>query len=222
MQDVNLDHFLELELPFFEPRNVRRGGWSGVSRVEWSGEVYFIKRQVNHAYREARRFFRRTPTLRREVRNTLRLNKIDIPCPEIVIYAEDGPNAMLITRELSGHIDLDKFLPAATSEHRQSMLKSLVEKMIIMHQNSYKHGCLYGKHIMIDKLDPTNIALIDLEKMRYSPGKKSNAVRDICQLFRHTDSWLEADLEQIKDSYESQFAGFISELNRKMMHKASD
>ena len=219
MQEVNLDHFLELELPFFEPRNNRRGGWSGVSRVEWSGEVYFIKRQVNHAYREARRFFRRTPTLRREVRNTRRLNRIDVPCPEVVIYAEEGPNAMLVTRELAGYTDLDKFLPAATSEHRKTMLTSLLDKTIRMHQNSYRHGCLYGKHIMIEEQDPSNIALIDLEKMKYSPRKKSNAVRDICQLFRHTDSWSDADRNQIKDSYELQFPGFTSELNRRLNHR---
>lgn len=221
MQEINLDHFIELDLPFFEPRNDRRGGWSGVSRVEWSGEVYFIKRQVSHTYREVRRFFRHTPTLRREVRNTHRLNKVDIGCPEIVIYAEEGANAMMVTKELTGYIDLDRFLPAATSEDRKIMLTSLLDKTIRMHQNGYKHGCLYGKHIMVDEQNLSNVALIDLEKMKYIPRKKSNAVRDISSLFRHTEGWSEADLNQIKDGYETVFPGFTSELNQKLALKTS-
>jgi len=219
MQQIKLDHFLELDLPFFEPRNERRGGWSGVSRVEWSGQVYFVKRQVNHSYREARRFFLRTPTLRREYRNTARLNKINIPTPEIVIYSEDGANAMLITRELTGYVDLDTFLPGATPEKRTSMLGSLLEKTIRMHQNGYKHGCLYGKHIMVSAEDATEIAVIDLEKMKYSPRKRSNAVRDISQLIRHTESWSDAEKELISEQYEKQFAGFSDELGKRMKHK---
>jgi tRNA A-37 threonylcarbamoyl transferase component Bud32 len=219
MQQIKLDHFLDLDLPFFEPRNERRGGWSGVSRVQWSGQAYFIKRQVNHAYREPRRFFMRTPTLRREYRNTIRLSKINIQTPEIVIYSEDGPNAMLITRELSGYIDLDAYLPTATTEQRTEMLASLLEITSRMHQNAYRHGCLYGKHIMVNCDNPSDIAVIDLEKMKYSPWKRSNAVRDICQLIRHTDSWSDGEIESIRTSYEKRFSGFTDELGKRMEHK---
>ncbi len=219
MQQINLEHFLELDLPFFEPKNVSRGGWSGVSRVDWSGQVYFVKRQVNYAYREARRLFLRTPTLRREYKNTLRLNKINIPTPEIVIYAEDGPNAMLVTRELTGYIDLNTYLPAAAPDQRSKMLASLLDIVICMHQSGYRHGCLYPKHIMVEEQNPTNIALIDLEKMKYSPLKKSNAVRDICQLIRQTESWSDSDVKEIRDRYELQFQGFTMELDRRLEYK---
>ena len=78
-----VDRILNLNLPAFEPINQRRGGWSGVAMVTCAGRKYFIKRQKNHSYREPRRVFRRTPTLRREYRNTLRLQALRIPTTEI-------------------------------------------------------------------------------------------------------------------------------------------
>ena len=222
MQTINLQHFLDLDLPFFEPKNNRRGGWSGVSRVECAGQVYFVKRQVNHSYREPQRFFLRTPTLRREYRNIRRLHNIGIGTPKIVIYAEAGATAMLVTRDLAGYIDLDNFLAKTTNvAARETMFSSLLKILLRMHQVSILHGCLYGKHIMVDTNNPTNIATIDLEKMRFSIGRRRNACKDISQLLRHTSGIKDSERDVIIAAYERRFTGFAGLLNQRLDRKTN-
>lgn len=216
MQHINLQHFLDLDLPFFEPKNIRRGGWSGISRVECAGLAYFVKRQVNHSYREPRRFLLRTPTLRREYINILRLQNINIGTPEIVLYAETGQDAMLVTRELAGYIDLDNFLAITTdTAARETMFSTLVNTLLKMHEGNFLHGCLYGKHIMVDASEPANIATIDLEKMRFSIGRRRSACKDISQLLRHTTGIKDSERDLIVAAYERRFAGFTVLLNQR-------
>lgn len=220
MQHIDVQHFLDLDLPFFEPKNIRRGGWSGVSRVVCAGQAYFVKRQVNHSYREPRRLFQRTPTLRREFRNILRLQSINIITPQVVLYAEQAQNAVLVTRELTGYVDLEKFL-AETSDAatRESVLSNMTGILLNMHQNNFLHGCLYGKHIMVDSSQPSNIATIDLEKLRFSLGKQRNACKDISQLLRHTEGLTKNERDLIITTYEQHFSGITRFLYQRLNDK---
>ena len=222
MQQINLQHFLDLDLPFFEPKNLRRGGWSGISRVECAGQVYFVKRQVNYLHREPQRFFLLTPTLRREYRNILRLQNINIGTPEIVLYAEGGRNAMLVTRELKGYITLENFLAKTTGTvARERMFSTLTKTLLKMHEDNFLHGCLYAKHIMVDANEPANIAPIDLEKLRFSIGRRRNACKDISQLLRHTDGIQDSERDLIIATYEQRFAGITGLISQRLHKKVN-
>jgi tRNA A-37 threonylcarbamoyl transferase component Bud32 len=218
---LDLQHFIDLELDPFEPINVRRGGWSGVSRVVWAGQAYFIKRQVKHGYRDPKRFFLSTPTLRREYRNFLRLEKIGIKTPEIVIYAEQGSNAMMVTKELDGFIDLDTYLERVSSTgDRLKTFTRLTEILLEIHDHHLHHGCLYGKHVMVHVEDPENLAMIDLEKMKFYPRRRFIACKDISQLTRQTTGMLEDERDLIVAAYEKRFPGFTRDLTKRLKHKA--
>lgn len=222
MNYINVQHFIDLELIPFEPVNVGRGGWSGISRVEWTGEIYFIKRQVKYTFRDPLNFFLAAPTLRREYRNFLRLNKMGIKTPEVVIYGELGASVMMITRELNGFIDLDTYLERVSETgSRLRTFTRLTEIILEIHEHNLHHGCLYGKHIMVHEEDPADIAMIDLEKMRFSSRKRFTACKDVSQLIRRTTGMLDAERDLIVAAYEKRFPGFTGDLNKRLQNKTS-
>ncbi len=220
MDYVDLQHFLALDLPYFEPVNIRRGGWSGVARTNWANEVYFVKRQVNHSFRDPSRLFRKTPTLRREYRNFLRLAQIGIRTPEVVLYADKAGDAMMVTRELTGYVDLVEFLrDNSDSAQRTLTIKALLSITLNLHSHSLHHGCLYGKHIMVNTNDPGEIAMIDLEKLKYSPRKRHIACKDISQLIRQTLGLSPSERDIILSAYEAVFPDFLQTLNLDLKKK---
>ena len=220
MQYINLQHFLDLELEHFEPINLRRGGWSGVARVEFADQAYFIKRQVNHTYRNPARFFLKTPTLQREYNNFQKLEKLGINTPEIVLYSDNGKSAVMVTRELTGFVDLDTFLSRTTAtKTRHHVFTRLSEIMLRIHSHNLHHGCLYGKHVMVNEAEPTKIALIDLEKLKFIPRKRYNACKDISQLIRQTQGMLDAERDLILCAYESAYPGFRDSLEKDLKKK---
>ncbi len=221
MHHIDLQYFLDLDLPFYEPRNERRGGWSGVSRVHCAGQTVFIKRQVNHTCRDIRAAFFRIPTLRREFRNYGRLARIGIETPELLLYAEAKSSAMMVVSELRDYRDLDSTLTGTPDpDRRQSILSALLAVMLTLHDAGYRHGSLYGKHIMVRSGSTPRIALIDLEKLRYSFNRKAGVVRDISQLLRHTTSLTDEEREGIIACYEARFPGFRKSLERRSRKKS--
>lgn len=222
MKFFDLQHFINLQLTPFEPINVRRGGWSGVARIESAGEVYFIKRQVNHTCRDPINFFLSTPTLRREYKNFRRLEKMGIKTPEIVAYVEEGSSAMMVTKELGGFIDLNTYLAQVSSAApRLSTFTRLAEIMLEIHRHCLHHGCLYGKHVMVHKDDPSSLAMIDLEKMRYNPRRRFIACKDVSQFIRHTGGMRDNERDLIVAAYEKRFPGFAQDLNKRLHDKAT-
>jgi hypothetical protein len=75
-QLADFDRLWDLQAEWFEEPNRRRGGWSGVCRLELRGEgeqvvPVFLKRQENHRARTLRHPFKGIPTVRRELQNLL-------------------------------------------------------------------------------------------------------------------------------------------------------
>ncbi len=214
MIQIDVDYFLGLDLPFFEPANQRRGGWSGVSLVECAGHRYFVKRQKNHTYREWRRLWRRTPTLRREYRNLIRLRKLGLATPEVVTYAERGTDGVLVTSALEGYVALNTWLTNTDDVHRRARLfDKLTKQLLRLHTAGFTHGCLYGQHIMVNDDD---IAFLDLEKLRRVLRPAYNASKDISQLFRRTAEIGPAEKQLIIEAYERRYPGFQSTLATRM------
>ncbi|MBD3646683.1 MAG: hypothetical protein HUJ31_04335 [Pseudomonadales bacterium] len=213
MQRIDVNYLLDLELPFFEPPNQRRGGWSGVSMVECAGQRFFVKKQKNHTYREPRRFYRPTPTLRREYRNILRFRKLGLVTPSVVLYGERGDDGVLVTTALEDYVDLVSWLSSTQDETaRLDFFNELTSQLLRIHEARFHHGCLYGAHIMVKPDSPREIAYLDLESLRRTLRPAHNASKDIGQLFRHTEAINEKERAIIVDAYESRYPGFKTRL----------
>ena len=82
-----------LQAEWFEPPNHRRGGWSGVARIELPGPDgrptgLFLKRQENHTRRTFRHPLHGEPTFAAEIRNILATQQAQVPSLEPVYYAQ--------------------------------------------------------------------------------------------------------------------------------------
>ena len=197
--------------------------------VTCAGRKYFIKRQKNHSYREPSQGFRRTPTLRREYRNTLRLKTLAISTPEIVQYREADSSGFLITRQLHGFKNLEDYL-LSVKDHfeRIHTMTAVAQTLLRMHAEGFHHGCLYGKHVMVKPGVQPQVALIDLETLRFTLRKLHNAAKDISQLVRHTAGFSKSDAQTISSTYETHFPGFttllakhLANLEKYSVHKVS-
>ncbi len=129
---------------------------------------------------------------------------------------------MLVTRELKGYITLENFLAKTTGTvAREKMFSTLTKTLLKMHEDNFLHGCLYGKHVMVDANEPANIATIDLEKLRFSIGRRRNACKDISQLLRHTDGIEDSERDLIIAAYEQRFAGITGLISQRLHKKVT-
>ena len=205
----NFDALWSLDIGWYEPRNERRGGWSGVSRCELESRQgehvgIFIKRQENHVSRTWAHPVRGIPTFRREFRNLLRYRTCGVPTLEPVYYAErrvDGSRrAILITRELAGYTSLQhcqenwsaQGRPAAPL--RRDMLRRLAAVVCRLHRQRLQHNCLYPKHVFIGGSDDNvDVRLIDLEKTKRRLSRARAMLRDLDTLNRRSTGWSRTD-----------------------------
>jgi hypothetical protein len=59
-----------------------------------------------------------------------------------------------------------------------------------LHRAGFRHGCLYGKHLMARHIDSApEIAFIDLEKLRFALFKRRSIRHDLEQLQRRQHIW---------------------------------
>ena len=215
--DLNdFDQLWNLEHEWFEEPNRRRGGWSGVCRLELQGEdgrlvPVFLKRQENHRARTLNHPFTGIPTARRELQNLLAFKENGLPVPEILYGADricrGQVQGILLTRELTGYQSLDEILflwqslELPDSVLADALLPPLAAIIGKMHRLGFRHNCLYGKHIFARSNYPFSqlseemvaahelvfsVCFIDLEKARRSQWMRRNIIRDLSQLERHT------------------------------------
>lgn len=203
MQENNLNDFQviwDLDAGWFEERNIRRGGWSGVSQYEIAnGSAIFIKRQENHCYRAWDTFFLPVATFYREFKNIQRFDKHNIPTLELIYFGqrkEEGKiQATLITHELEGYFPLDsnelKQKLNVDFKLRRRVIKTIAEVIGHMHTQHLQHNCLYEKHIFVKLFQngTIDVRLIDLEKVKWKPFKTGIMYRDLGSLYRHSSGW---------------------------------
>ncbi|MFN7097656.1 MAG: lipopolysaccharide kinase InaA family protein [Gammaproteobacteria bacterium] len=184
----NLDTFEKiwlLDADWFEPPNKRRGGWSGVSRLELQNPaggqvVIFLKRQENHVYKPLRNFIKGAPTFRREMKNINRFIKHQLPIPDPVFYAERTVNkrsrAILITASIApDYRSLEEWMQEWQWEgypprnEYNAIIKKVAETISKMHKHYLKHGALVAKHVFLNYVpgQEPSVRFIDLEKTRY-------------------------------------------------------
>jgi len=199
----NFQAIWTLDIGWFEERNVRRGGWSGVSRhTANNGKSLFIKRQENHCCRAWSSFFLPVATFYREFKNIQRFVRNDIPTLDLLYYGqrkdEGKLQAILITDELDGYLSLDSVVIKEQLDRdfklRRAVIKKIAEVVSLMHERHFQHNCLYEKHVFIKVLhDHIDVRLIDLEKVKWKPFKAQVMYRDLGSLFRHSSGWNNRD-----------------------------
>lgn len=197
---VTFDDWWSREIAWFEEPNQRRGGWSGVGKMELPLEsrpvlTVFVKKQQNHGRLTWRHPLIGEPTFRREFQRLQALAGAGIPAPKVLLYAESvaegNQRAVLVTESLHGFVDLEQWLPFVlkkTQAERRQSLRSVALQIRRFHDLGWVHRALYPKHIFIQTdSDVLQVALIDLEKARQSLGAWRRAWFDLAALHRHTE-----------------------------------
>ncbi len=198
------DAIWNLKTDWFEEPNQRRGGWSGVIKIDLTtpqGNVgIFIKRQENHGTKSLFHPIQGMPTFEREFRNIQRLQKNGLPTLDLVYFAKriiKGNNqAILITKELTDYVSLEskRFLVKGdlvkTELHKTKLIEKVAGAIRQIHKHHYQHNCLYLKHIFVKPInDSWDIKIIDLEKLKWRLYRKDAVFRDLYTLHRHSENW---------------------------------
>jgi serine/threonine protein kinase len=199
----------EHQIEWFEAPNERRGGWSGVGRLqlEVSGAkplCLFVKKQQNHGRLSLLHPIKGEPTFRREYKRLQYLQRQGVAAPQVVFYDEQVVEkkscAILVTEELTGYQPLDSLTEnwfakgSLAREQKRQLLKVIATSLRHFHQLGLVHRALYPKHIFVKCMDEqVQVALIDLEKARFSPFFWYRAYFDLSALSRHAEHWSRSD-----------------------------
>jgi len=212
----SFDAIWDLDTEWFEEPNKRRGGWSGVVKVDLDspeGKIcVFIKRQENHITKTLFHPVRGMPTFEREFKNILRMQKRNLPIMELVYFAKRVNNgnlqSILITKALSDYISLDseRFLASGdlikNTVHKNKLLSAVADTLRQIHQYHFQHNCLYLKHVFVKPVGDTwDIKIIDLEKLKWRLCKQDAVFRDLYTLHRHAQGWSVKDHVKLFQAY---------------------
>lgn len=151
------------------------------------GEVYYVKRQLNHQCHTLSHPFG-WPTASREWHYLKRLASAGIGAPPAVFHAvrrsKEGVEAVVVTRELSGFEDLRAW-ERLEPEGRLELARVVGSLLGRLHRARLQHSSLYDKHVMARRTSAGfEAALIDLETMRPRFSAGLAARRDLEQLRR--------------------------------------
>jgi len=205
----DFDHIWNHPIDWFEEPNKRRGGWSGVGKLDLNAAKddflsVFVKKQRNHGRRTLRHPFSGEPTFRREFVRLKYLERCNIRAPKVVFYdektVESAACAILITETLLEYEPLDLltehwFKQKQVSRKQKRVLLEQVAKVLrSFHQSGLVHRALYPKHIFVKHADTQpKVALIDLEKARFRKVFWYCAYFDLSALLRHAEHWSRSD-----------------------------
>ena len=222
----NFEHFWSQQGEWVEEPNVRRGGESGVQRINgMDGELLYAKRQTGHIYRDWLHPFGR-PTVLREQDALLALTRLGVRVPQLVFCgAQRDPvhkwRALLVTKSLDGFGEIEHWYAGGGRERHgeavhDQILLALAENLARMHKGRWQHGCIYIKHVFVrvtgeGEAAKVEVALLDFEKCRQRLTARQAASHDLKQLRRHS-SFSDADWKKLVYFYEAAFGSAIKGL----------
>lgn len=183
LKKLGLDHpdiIWGYEADWYEPPNHKRGGWSGVNYVSQAGQGYYLKRQENYQRRSLRHPFVGEPTYVREYEMLQYLRGKGVQTPELVLFAKNARQSIMITAELKGFIAADQWFLQHATEDKAPVLKALAAAVRGLHRAGVEHRALFLKHLFV-KQAPAGfeVAMIDFEKARRVPWMKLRWLNDI-------------------------------------------
>ncbi|MEP3857014.1 MAG: lipopolysaccharide kinase InaA family protein [Porticoccus sp.] len=211
--DSDFDYWWEMEGPWVEEPNHRRGGISGVQRCRINGAIYYIKKQTDHTCRSLRHPLGYA-TIARETHRLDVCHKLGIATPEVVFSQtrlhQGTIQAILATRELAGFSSVEAWQKSVTDdfvkkETLNALSRKLGEILSRLHNSRWQHGCLYDKHIFFRHerkgSNEIEVALIDLEKCRRRFSISRASRHDIRQMRRHMPAMTEHHWDIFNSTY---------------------
>jgi|SRR5690606_13032602 len=207
------EHWWQLQGEWVEEPNRRRGGESGVQRLQLDRRLLYVKRQVGHLCRSPAHPLGR-PTVLRERDALDGLSRLGIRVPRLVYCgghykAGEGWRGLLVTEALDGFSDIDSWYAAGgreqAGEQHDALLQQIGATLARMHQGRWQHGCLYSKHLFVRWApEGAEVALLDLEKSRRRLSRRRAARHDLSQLRRHSP-WTEGEWQLLLQGYRRQW-----------------
>ncbi|MEM7384228.1 MAG: lipopolysaccharide kinase InaA family protein [Verrucomicrobiota bacterium] len=198
----SFDDFWAMEKTWVEKPNKRRGGSSGVARLELSGPggcvvPVFLKCQENQYFRSVENGFRARLTYEREIENLLKLATLGVPVVEPLYFEEKcqfgKSRAVLLTPELSGYRSLQDWLILWDREGwpgkscRQKIAERLGAELGRFHRLGWCYRALYPKHVFLRISEgELSVRFIDLENARTSWWRRRDRIKDLGPFFRRT------------------------------------
>lgn len=183
-----------------KPPQSRRGRGSSyvtVSQTNSDGPRRFVKHQTEYWCRPVWRGFLRTPMLRRELRAIRACERLGINVPEVISYEENNGVSRLTLAEVADTVSLDQALLASRA-NRTAIIDSAARIIGQLHKAGWSHGALYPHHILIRTSGEPCVTLIDLEKARRNPLKRS---RDLLRFWRHAPELTESERAEFETVY---------------------
>jgi len=184
--------------------NQGRGGWSEVCYYQLPAPVFdtsalYIKRQQDYSFIDWRSPIKGLPTFQREYANLVWCIERGLPVVKPVAFGvrdKDGHRqAILVTQALDEYFSLDQVHMVAQLgiRLRKTLIKSVAAVIKNMHQSGLQHGCLYPKHIFVNKTcrqgEPVDVRLIDFEKASLISIFNKGVFRDLDTLNRRSYEW---------------------------------
>ncbi|MBJ9976817.1 InaA protein [Pseudomonas sp. S75] len=225
-QASQFDYYWQQQGEWVEAPNQRRGGESGVQRLEdGSGKLLYAKRQVGHIYRSFLHPFGR-PTVLRELDALTSFDRLGVRVPRLVFAGAERDagqpwRALLVSEALDGFTDLDTWHAEGARERypqavHERVLEELAANLARMHLGHWQHGCLYGKHVFVKvsgegEQARAEVALLDLEKCRRRISCQRAAYKDLYQLKRHS-SLSHAEFTTLLYFYQGAFGSAVKGL----------
>ncbi|WP_158773244.1 lipopolysaccharide kinase InaA family protein [Cobetia sp. L2A1] len=215
----SFEHLWQVAAENVDIPNRERGGVSTVSLLTLEDEKgqrhrLYLKRQTNHLARSVVRPLGE-PTFSREWRAIRRYHSLGIPSVEAGWYGErkQGKHwrAILITFDLTNRDDLDSWhvrWPELDDEYRRQVITASARLVRQIHQAGMMHGCLFPKHLFLNRPDTFTDArqqmdavIIDLEKTRRFVLRRHECLRDLYVLWRRLTCWQQDDWRQFLAIY---------------------
>lgn len=209
MAEQDFEYWWNVPGEWVEEPNRRRSGWSGMVRAVLDGRMYYVKRQLNHrCYTLAHPFG--WPTASREWQYLTHLQRLGIGAPVGVFHAvrktAEGVEAVLVTEELAGFVDLAA-LERLAPERKLVLARAVGELLGRLHRVRLQHSSLYNKHVMAKASEEGfAVALIDLEKMRPRLTAGMAARHDLEQLQRRQNTFDGAQWAALLDAHTRSFS----------------
>lgn len=216
-QASEFEYWWNIKGDWVEEPNQRRGGESGVIRYKHSdGKTYYIKRQINHVFRNLRYPFGR-PTSLREAYALRSFAAMGITVPPVVFSdcekIDGNWRALLVTESLpKDFIDLDRYYQEHTPDvvTQQKIIQAVGNMLAKLHRNKWRHGGVYPKHVFIclqEKNGETVVdtAMLDLERSRHHWTIAAARNNDLAQLQRRCKYWSNDDFQEFLRCYKQAF-----------------
>jgi tRNA A-37 threonylcarbamoyl transferase component Bud32 len=193
-----------------EQPNRRRGGWSGVYKIELQSddgerEILYVKKHHAHRTRSVLGIGRKH-TLEREYNALCHAHAHAIGAPELVFFGMDGEDCILATRALDGlgpvsQLRDDYVAGQVGMDTRRQLARNLGTLFAKMHGAGMRHSDPHGDHLLANLESGATPALIDWEMASVCLRPNYNRVRDLAIVGRSLRWATRTDIARFLHAY---------------------